>query len=106
MTVPYWGVVAAGLLAVACGTQRSSSGPDISGSSVSTMSVTLDQTDAVTKAILPDGTELEFIFVDAGVFQMGSPDSELGRYGDEGPQHEVEITRPFYLGRCEVTQGE
>ena len=36
---------------------------------------------------------------------MGSPDSDKDRYKDER-QHEVEITRPFYLGKYEVTQGQ
>jgi formylglycine-generating enzyme required for sulfatase activity len=37
---------------------------------------------------------------------MGSPDSEPGRDGDEGPVHEVTIRQPFFLKATEVTQGE
>jgi formylglycine-generating enzyme required for sulfatase activity len=37
---------------------------------------------------------------------MGSPQDEPGRDPGEGPQREVEISKPFYLGRCEVTQGQ
>jgi len=37
---------------------------------------------------------------------MGSPDSEQGRKADEGPQHEVTITKPFYMGLTEVTQAQ
>src|SRR5262249_46392751 len=37
---------------------------------------------------------------------MGSPESEQGRRDDEGPQHEVQITRPFYLGMYPVTQRQ
>src|SRR5262249_17834659 len=37
---------------------------------------------------------------------MGSPRDEKGRDDDEGPQHEVEITKPFYLGVYPVTQSE
>jgi serine/threonine protein kinase len=42
--------------------------------------------------------------IPAGTFQMGSPDGT----GDENehPQHEVRITRPFYLGVTEVTQAQ
>jgi len=36
---------------------------------------------------------------------MGSPGSEKGRSADEGPQHLVNIVRPFALMRCEVTVG-
>jgi formylglycine-generating enzyme required for sulfatase activity len=49
---------------------------------------------------------MEFIFVPGGRFKMGSPEKEPGRYGNEGPQHEVQITRPFYLGKYEVRVSE
>ena len=73
---------------------------------------------------LPGGGEMAFVWIGPGVFQMGSPESERrwaidrcveggsGRsdcvrwYGDEGPLHEVEISRGFWLGKYEVTQGE
>ena len=41
-----------------------------------------------------------------GKFLMGSPPDENGRQDDEGPQHEMEITQPFYMGVYPVTQGE
>jgi formylglycine-generating enzyme required for sulfatase activity len=44
--------------------------------------------------------------IPAGEFLMGSPDSDKGAYDDEKPQHRVRITRPFYLGVTEVTQGQ
>jgi formylglycine-generating enzyme required for sulfatase activity len=37
---------------------------------------------------------------------MGSPDSEQGRASNEGPQHEVTISKPFYMGATEVTQAQ
>src|SRR5262245_4152912 len=43
------------------------------------------------------------IVVPAGRFIMGSPGTELGRAGAEGPQHEVTITKPFAVSRFEVT---
>jgi formylglycine-generating enzyme required for sulfatase activity len=49
---------------------------------------------------------MEFALIPAGAFLMGSPESEAGRRPDEGPQHQVEITRPFYLGIHPVTQGQ
>ena len=49
---------------------------------------------------------MTFALIPAGKFLMGSPDSEEGRFADEGPQHEVEITRSFYLGVYPVTQQE
>jgi formylglycine-generating enzyme required for sulfatase activity len=42
--------------------------------------------------------------IPAGRLLMGSPDGEGD--DDEHPQHEVRITRPFYLGLAEVTQGQ
>jgi formylglycine-generating enzyme required for sulfatase activity len=41
-----------------------------------------------------------------GEFQMGAPESESGSRIDERPVHTVKITKPFWLGVCEVTQAE
>jgi formylglycine-generating enzyme required for sulfatase activity len=49
---------------------------------------------------------MRLVLIPAGTFTMGSPPDEAGRRADEGPQHEVEITRPFYLGLHEVTQAQ
>ena len=49
---------------------------------------------------------MEFVLIPAGTFVMGSPDNEAKRESHEGPQHEVEITGPFYLGVCQVTQEQ
>jgi formylglycine-generating enzyme required for sulfatase activity len=49
---------------------------------------------------------MELVLVPRGKFLMGSPKDEEGRRDDEGPQHEVRITRPFYLGVYAVTQAE
>jgi formylglycine-generating enzyme required for sulfatase activity len=38
-------------------------------------------------------------------FRMGSPEDEEGRFGDEGPQHEVRIPEGFWLGEVPVTQA-
>jgi formylglycine-generating enzyme required for sulfatase activity/protocatechuate 3,4-dioxygenase beta subunit len=53
-----------------------------------------------------DGLKMEFIRIPAGSFHMGSPSSELVRESDESPIHEVRITKPFYMGRYEVTQSQ
>jgi formylglycine-generating enzyme required for sulfatase activity len=42
----------------------------------------------------------------AGEFLMGSPESEEGRYRDEGPQHRVTIGSRFAMGRYPVTFAE
>ena len=48
----------------------------------------------------------EMVVVPAGTFTMGSPETERGRLGNEGPQRRVSIARPFALGKYEVTRGE
>ena len=53
-----------------------------------------------------DSVPLELVPIPAGAGSIGSPDSERGRDPDEGPQHQVTISRPFFLGRTEVTQAQ
>ena len=48
----------------------------------------------------------ELVVVPEGTYMMGSPSSEAGRYGDEGPVHRVTIARPFAVGVYEVTFAE
>ena len=54
----------------------------------------------------PDVTPLELVYIPAGSFLMGSPETEIERNQDEGPQHRVTLTRPFYLGKYEITQAQ
>ena len=49
---------------------------------------------------------MDLVLVPHGSFSMGSPPDAPHAYRDEKPRHEVEITRPFYLGRFLVTQRE
>ena len=37
---------------------------------------------------------------------MGSPESEKDRFENEGPQHQVTISKPFYMGKYEITQAQ
>ena len=54
---------------------------------------------------LPGDIKLELIRVEAGTFTMGSPTNEAGRWDNER-QHQVTLTRDFYLGQTEVTQAQ
>lgn len=47
----------------------------------------------------------EMIWIAAGRFVMGSPESEPGRWNSEGPQHEVVMERGYWLDRTEVANG-
>ena len=49
---------------------------------------------------------MRFRLVPPGTFLMGSPNSEPDRSDAEGPQHEVRISEPFYVGKYPVTQAE
>lgn len=44
--------------------------------------------------------------IPSGRLEMGSPPSEEGRDAHEGPQHAVEISKPFHAGVTEVTQAQ
>jgi formylglycine-generating enzyme required for sulfatase activity len=48
---------------------------------------------------------MKFVLIPKGKFLMGSPADEPERRSVE-QQHEVEISRPFYLGAHEVTQEQ
>jgi formylglycine-generating enzyme required for sulfatase activity len=48
----------------------------------------------------------EFKLIWPETFTMGSPSDEVGRYSDEGPQHQVTLTQSFYMQTTEVTQAQ
>jgi formylglycine-generating enzyme required for sulfatase activity len=49
---------------------------------------------------------MKFVLIPAGEFLMGSPDADGETDDREKPQHKVIISRPFYLGKYEVTQTQ
>src|SRR4051812_29731896 len=51
---------------------------------------------------------LTLVLIPPGTFLMGSPDDEPGHNGGgyEDAQHTVTLTRPFYLGKHEVTVAQ
>ena len=48
----------------------------------------------------------EMVVIPAGRFTMGSPSTEVGRFGDEGPTHVVTIAKSFAVSKYEVTFAE
>ena len=49
---------------------------------------------------------INLVLIPPGEFMMGSPQAEEGRDADEGPQHRVRITNPFYIAVHEVMQAQ
>ena len=46
--------------------------------------------------------KVDMVYIPGGTFSMGSPKSEKNHFGDEGPQHEIEIAS-FWMGKYEIT---
>ena len=63
------------------------------------------QKEVEEKADLGKGIKLDLVLIPAGKFMMGSPESEVGRVNNE-TQHEVTLTKPYYMGKYEVTQEQ
>ncbi len=55
--------------------------------------------------IVINGVDFEFVPVKAGEFTMGSSGDEAGR-GSNETEHKVKISRPFYIGKYEVTRAQ
>jgi formylglycine-generating enzyme required for sulfatase activity len=55
---------------------------------------------------LTNSIGIRLLLIPPGEFMMGSPDSDEDAAPAEKPQHRVRITRPFYLGKFEVTQEQ
>jgi formylglycine-generating enzyme required for sulfatase activity/ribosomal protein S18 acetylase RimI-like enzyme len=52
------------------------------------------------------GVNMPLVLIPAGAFMMGSPEDEEDPCDAEGPQQEVRIGKPFYLGKYPVTQAQ
>jgi formylglycine-generating enzyme required for sulfatase activity len=55
---------------------------------------------------LGGGVKMNLVRIDPGTFRMGSPETEAERDPDSEFQHEVTITRAFYIGVYTVTQAQ
>ncbi len=56
-------------------------------------------------ATVENGIGMKFVLVHSGSFTMGTPETEPERDADE-QQHEVRLSKPYYLGVYEVTQAQ
>ena len=63
------------------------------------------QKEVEEKKDLGKGIKLDMVLIPVGKYKMGSPESEVGRVDNE-KQHEVTLTKPFYIGKYEVTQEQ
>ncbi|NEQ83981.1 MAG: formylglycine-generating enzyme family protein [Moorea sp. SIO2I5] len=54
---------------------------------------------------LGKGVDLEMVYIPAGSFLMGSPETEKHSDDRERPQHQVNI-QPFFLGKYQVTHAQ
>ena len=54
---------------------------------------------------ITNGLGMEFVYIPPGTFIMGSPSDEPSRDSDE-KQHQVTLTKEFYIQTTEVTQGQ
>ena len=49
---------------------------------------------------------IELVRIPAGSFTMGAPEDEVGNLGGTETQHEVTLTRDYWIGMTELTQGQ
>jgi len=65
-----------------------------------------DETTGLWNEIAHKKSGIHLRLIPAGEFDIGSPDTEQYRFIDEGPLHRVKISKPFYMGKYEVTQAQ
>ena len=73
------------------------------------LSAAVATADELPKALqldLGSGVKLDLVLVPAGEFEMGSPEAEKEAFDSERPVHKVKITKPFYMGKLEVTNAQ
>ena len=78
---------------------------DAVGNGSARVKVELRRGMASTTDIIETGIGLRMLPIAAQEFEMGSPEGETGRGKDE-LQHRVKITKPYWIGETEVTQGQ
>ena len=67
---------------------------------------TLEQAAPERQKLLSNSVGMKLVLIPAGTVAMGSPEAEAGRRINEGPQHEVALTRDFYFAVTLVTQKQ
>lgn len=62
-------------------------------------------TDGQREPRITNSIGMEFVWIPPGTFMMGSPEGEPGRRTNE-KQHQVTLTKGFYMQTSEVTQAQ
>ena len=60
------------------------------------------QVDTIHSEVVIARPSIEWVNIQGGSFTMGSPDGEMDRSSDEGPQHQVHLTA-FKMSKYEIT---
>ncbi|MEZ6197395.1 MAG: SUMF1/EgtB/PvdO family nonheme iron enzyme [Planctomycetota bacterium] len=68
--------------------------------------VSRDQNSGLPMEVTDKTTGIELVLIPAGEFMMGAVPGDAEAGDDEKPQHRVVISRPFYLGKFEVTNRQ
>ena len=84
---------------------RANSNEELAKQKLADIKKSQEEAEAYKLRVIQIVNELEMVLIPAGKFMMGSPASEKDRNENE-TQHEVIITKPFYMGKYEVTQEQ
>ncbi len=63
------------------------------------------EVESSVRTTIDSKTGITLAYIPAGTFMMGSPASEEGRRDDE-TQHQVTLSKPFWMGTTEVTNAQ
>ncbi len=66
----------------------------------------LQKSEPERQKLLTNTVGIKLVLIPAGTFLMGSLEDEPGHRYNEGPQHEVALSTPFYLSVTPVTQEQ
>jgi uncharacterized protein YjdB len=80
------------------------------GMGTATITVTTEDggktaTCAVTVATKPTMPDVPMVWIAPDTFRMGVPNGEPGGRSEERPQHQVRLTKGFYMGTYQISQG-
>jgi formylglycine-generating enzyme required for sulfatase activity len=70
------------------------------------LSLSLETSHSQERPTSEAGITMEFVRIQPGTFMMGCSADDFRCDGNEKPVHQVRITKPFELGKYEVTQAQ